>query len=120
MKDFISFRISYTDNFGANRQSWRKYSIMTISDGKWHQLCMNVHDRVLLDTNVKADLRYKIYIEVVKVSRELEADISIDDVFIWSEPVLGKFGWFINYFSDVFILRNGKKDYEVCFLHFLL
>ena len=54
------------------------------------------------------------------MSRELEADISIDDVFIWSEPVLGKFEWFINYFSDVFILRNGKKDYEVCFLHFLL
>lgn len=80
---------------------------------------MNVYDRVLFDINVKVDLCYKIYIEVVKVFCELEVDILIDDVFIWSELVLGKFEWFINYFSDVFILRNGKKDYEVCFFYFL-
>lgn len=80
---------------------------------------MNVYDRVLFDINVKVDLCYKIYIEVVKVFCELEVDILIDDVFIWSELVLGKFGWFFNYFSDVFILRNGKKDYEVCFFYFL-
>lgn len=91
MKDFISFRISYTDESGADRRSWRKYSIVTVPDEKWNSLCMNVYDQILHDTYIKADLRYKVYVELISVTRDAGVDLYIDDVFIWRDPVMGRF-----------------------------
>lgn len=90
MKDYVNFRISYTDNSGKDRRSWRKYSTVTIPDDKWHQLCMNVYDKVLHDASVKVDFRYKVYVDVVSVTRDAGVDLYIDDVFIWRDAVMGR------------------------------
>ena len=91
MKDYINFRISYTDKSGTDKRSWRRYRIVTITDEKWHQLCMNVHDKVLHDVNMKADPRYKMYVQVISVARDSGADFYIDDVFIWRDAAMGRF-----------------------------
>lgn len=91
MKDDINFRISYTDRSGADQRLWRTYSIVTIPDEKWHQLCMNVHDQILHDAYTKADSRYKMFVEVISVTRDSGVDLYIDDVFIWRESVKGRF-----------------------------
>lgn len=90
MKDYISLRISYTDESGADRRSWRKYSVVTIPDEKWNSLCMNVYDQILHDAYMKADLRYKVYVELISVTRDTGVDLYIDDVFIWRDPVTGR------------------------------
>lgn len=91
MQDYISFRISYTDESGTDRGSWRKYNIVTILDEKWNSLCMNVYDQILHDAYMKADLRYKVYVELISVTRDAGVDLYIDDVFIWRDPVMGRF-----------------------------
>lgn len=90
MKDKINFSISYTDKSGADRRAWPRYSIVTIPDEKWHQLCMNVYDTFLNDVSIKADLRYKVYVEVISLSRDTGVDLYIDDVFIWRDAVKGR------------------------------
>lgn len=90
MKDYVNFRISYTDKSGADRRSWRKYSIVTIPDEKWHQICLNVYDQVLHDAAIKIDFRYKVYVDVISVSRDAGVDLYIDDVFIWRDAVMGR------------------------------
>lgn len=89
MKDYISFRISYTDKSSKDQTSWRRYSIVTIPDEKWHQICMNVYDQVLHDASINVDFRYKVYMEVVSVTRDGGVDLYIDDVFIWRDAVMG-------------------------------
>lgn len=91
MKDYISFRISYTDKSSADRRSWRKYSIVTIPDEKWNSLCMNVYDQILHDAYIKADLRYKVHVDIISVTRDAGVDLYIDDIFIWRESVMGRF-----------------------------
>ena len=93
MKGYINFRLAYTDKSGADQRSWRKYSVVTIPDEKWHPLCMNVHDQVLHDVylNDKADSRYKTYVEIVSVARDSQVNLYIDDVFIWRDAVLGRY-----------------------------
>lgn len=95
MKDYISFRISYTDESGTDQRLWRKYSIITIQDEKWNSLCMNVYDQILHDAYIKADLRYKVYVELISITRDAGVDVYIDDVFIWKDPVKGRF-FYIN------------------------
>ena len=90
MKGYISFRISYTDESGSDRRSWRKYSVVTIPDEKWNSLCLNVYDEILHDTYLKVDLRFKAYVEIISVTRDAGVDLYIDDVFIWRDPVMGR------------------------------
>lgn len=91
MKDHINFRISYTDESGTDQRLWRKYSIVTIQDEKWNSLCMNVYYQILHDAYMKADLRYKVHVELISVARDAGVDLYIDDVFIWRDPVMGMF-----------------------------
>ena len=93
MKDDIDLRFSYTDKSGVDQRSWRKYSIVTIPDEKWHQLCINIHDQVINDVYLsnKADMRYNMYVEIISVTRNAGVDLFVDDVFIWRDSVTGKF-----------------------------
>jgi len=54
---------------------------------------MNVHDQASLDDYLKtrADARYKMYVEVISVTRDSGLDLYIDDVFIWRDSVTGRF-----------------------------
>lgn len=50
---------------------------------------MNVYDQVLHDASINVDFRYKVYMEVVSVTRDGGVDLYIDDVFIWRDAVMG-------------------------------
>lgn len=112
----MSFRISYTDESGTDRRSWRNYGIVTIQDEKWHSLCMNVYDKILHDAYMKTDLRYEVYVELISVTRDAGMDIYIDDVFIWRDAVVGRFFHTLIAIVIVLLLQGSLKIFHFLFV----
>lgn len=89
MKNYIKVYVSYTDTSGSDRAKWRKYSVVTIYDNSWHQLCTNIHDLVSNDKSLLINTRFKTYVEFISLDY-WGVDFYVDDIFIWRDAVRGE------------------------------
>ena len=94
----VNVKVSYTDLDGNGRSVWRAYNFAIPQSSSWNYQCLDLHGKVHGDSYLmsKANLGAAIFIETIKLNRQNNADIFIDEMYIWRQAVNGRHVMYFN------------------------